>query len=180
MNPFLILSIWYMTGGAILPVAVHKNKLYFLMGRENKLEKSAKGWADFGGGSKSNETPYDTAVREGSEELCGFLGGEDIMHERLKETYSFHYKTYHVFICRLPYDPNLPTYYNLQHEFLWNKLDQKMLTKSCCFEKDNIRWFSEKDLKTHIHVFRPFYQEVVHEMVTHHMKELYQFMGIKN
>jgi 8-oxo-dGTP pyrophosphatase MutT (NUDIX family) len=63
-----------MPAGSILPVCIHKNQLYFLFGKENKFEDSSPGWADFGGGCEPNETPYQTAMREGSEELTGFLG----------------------------------------------------------------------------------------------------------
>ena len=63
-----------MVAGSILPIAIKNNKLYFLFGKENLMEDSAKGWSDFGGRCDNNETPYETALREGSEELTGFLG----------------------------------------------------------------------------------------------------------
>jgi 8-oxo-dGTP pyrophosphatase MutT (NUDIX family) len=63
-----------MVAGSILPVTIHNNKLYFLFGKENSMEDSAKGWSDFGGGVDKGETPYSTALREGGEELTGFLG----------------------------------------------------------------------------------------------------------
>mgnify|MGYP005661278921 FL=1 len=63
-----------MVAGSILPMAIHNNKLYFLFGKENPLEKSAKGWSDFGGRLENSETPFSAAIREGSEELTGFLG----------------------------------------------------------------------------------------------------------
>ena len=61
-----------MVAGSILPVAIHKNQLYFLFGKENPMEDSAKGWSDFGGKMENGETPYTAALREGSEELTGF------------------------------------------------------------------------------------------------------------
>jgi 8-oxo-dGTP pyrophosphatase MutT (NUDIX family) len=60
-------SLYDMVAGSILPVTIHKNKLYFLFGKENPLEDSAKGWSDFGGGVEAGETPYQTALREGGE-----------------------------------------------------------------------------------------------------------------
>jgi hypothetical protein len=49
-----------MVGAGLLPAAVHKGVIYLLFGRENELNDTP-GWADFGGGSKANETPLDVA-----------------------------------------------------------------------------------------------------------------------
>ena len=62
-----------MVAGSILPVALHKGKLHFLFGKENPMEDSAKGFSDFGGRVDAGETPFTAALREGSEELTGFL-----------------------------------------------------------------------------------------------------------
>ena len=61
-------------GAGILPTTIHNNKLYFLFGKENQYEDSAAGFSDFGGGTDHNETFKETAIREGGEELTGFLG----------------------------------------------------------------------------------------------------------
>jgi len=43
------------------------------------MEDSAKGWSDFGGRVDRGETPMSAALREGGEELTGFLGdGQNI------------------------------------------------------------------------------------------------------
>ena len=70
-----------MVAGSILPVTIHNNKLYFLFGKENPMEDSAKGWSDFGGGVDKGESPFTTALREGGEELTGFLGD----HKQIKK-----------------------------------------------------------------------------------------------
>lgn len=59
-------------GGGIIPVATDGVKVYFLFGKEVEDGK----WSDFGGGREKIETPFQTAVREGGEELCGFLDME--------------------------------------------------------------------------------------------------------
>ena len=59
-------------GAGILPVSLHKNNLYFLFG----LEENEKKWGDFGGSKEDNESKMETAVREGYEELNGFLGNK--------------------------------------------------------------------------------------------------------
>ena len=57
-------------GASILPVTIHKGKLYFLFGKERAIDENP-GWSDFGGGTDNNETYLQTAVREGGEELTG-------------------------------------------------------------------------------------------------------------
>ena len=44
-----------MVGAGLLPAARHKGVIYLLFGRENELNDTP-GWADFGGGTKPNET----------------------------------------------------------------------------------------------------------------------------
>jgi NADH pyrophosphatase NudC (nudix superfamily) len=63
-----------MVAASILPVSIHKGKMYFLFGKENEMEDSAKGFSDFGGKVENGESIMDTALREGAEELCGFFG----------------------------------------------------------------------------------------------------------
>jgi len=44
-------------GGGILPVSIHKGKLYFLFSREYINSKKDGGlWSDFGGSKEKNET----------------------------------------------------------------------------------------------------------------------------
>jgi len=153
-----------MVAGSILPVTIHKGKLYFLFGKENPLEDSAKGWSDFGGGCENGESPFETAMREGGEELTGFLGDGAKIRKLIKQnrgTYLVEHNGYHVHFFFLQYDENLPKYYNHNHEFLWKRMDHKILGESKLFEKIQIDWFSEKELKTRRNEFREFYREIV-------------------
>lgn len=160
-----------MPGSSILPVAVHNNKLYFLFGKENSLEESAPGFSDFGGGIEKGETPFQTAVREGSEELSGFLGSPSKIRKHIKKmggTYAFTHtnsknstQNYTVHIVKYPYDDNLPTYYNDNHHFLWDRMNRTFLKSTKLFEKIEIEWFCEDDLKKRMSEYRPFYREVV-------------------
>ena len=59
-------------GCGILPVSKQNGKIYFLFG----LEEYDNTWSDFGGSSDGTENPYQTAIREGYEELNGFLGSK--------------------------------------------------------------------------------------------------------
>ena len=72
-------------GAGILPTTIHKNKLYFLFGKENQYEDSAHGFSDFGGGTDNNESFFKTAIREAGEELTGFLGNDADITKLLKK-----------------------------------------------------------------------------------------------
>ena len=155
-----------MVAGSILPVTIHNNKLLFLFGKENPLETSAKGWSDFGGGLEKNETPFQCALREGSEELSGFLGDSQNIKKIIEMNggvYKLVLNDYHVHIFYLKYDEYLVKYYNQNHKFLWKskQIDNQILKDSCLFEKIEIDWFSVKDIKNGIHEFRSFYQDII-------------------
>lgn len=152
-----------MTGSSVLPATIHNGKIYFLFGKECALEDSAKGFSDFGGGVESGETIYSTAMREGVEEMTGFLGSiPPYIKKGGNGTYHIsHNDRYHVHIFFIPYDPKLPVYYNHNHQFLWEKLDQKYLKKTKCFEKIEIQWFSLEEMQLRKKEFRNFYQEIV-------------------
>lgn len=164
-----------MPGSSILPVALNKGKLYFLFGKENPLEDSARGFSDFGGGMEKGEKPIETAVREGSEELTGFLGSPAQIRRHIKKaggTYAFTHTNaknselnYTVHIVRYNYDENMPKYYNNNHHFLWNRMNHKLLNSTKLFEKIEIEWFCEDDLRKRMSEYRPFYREVVDTML---------------
>jgi 8-oxo-dGTP pyrophosphatase MutT (NUDIX family) len=153
-----------MVAGSILPVTIHKNKLYFLFGKENPLEDNAKGWSDFGGGVEAGETPYQTALREGGEELTGFLGDAKEIKKHIQRGGGIHkivHNDYHVHLFYLPYDENITYYYNQNHRFLWERMDHKLLSRTKLFEKIEIGWFSVDDLRERRGEFRGFYREIV-------------------
>jgi len=152
-----------MVAGSILPITIHNDKLLFLFGKENSMEDSAKGWSDFGGGVDAGETPFTTALREGGEELTGFLGDKHAIRKLIRKngnTFHIEHNNYHVHMFYLPYDANLPLYYNQNHRFLWERMDKKVLNDSKLFEKIEIQWFSTHELKQKISQFRHFYQEI--------------------
>jgi len=158
-----------MTGSSILPVSIHNGKIYFLFGKETELEQSAKGFSDFGGGIEKGENIYDTAMREGAEELTGFLGNSDEIRTYIKTHGGFypinHKNQYYTHIFVMEYDENLPKYYNQNHHFLWEKLDHPYLKKTKLFEKIEIKWFSIQEMQTKMKEFRPFYQEIIKQIL---------------
>lgn len=157
-----------MVAASILPVTIYKNELLFLFGKENEMEDSAKGFSDFGGGVETGESIYETALREGSEELCGFLGDKKQLNQMIKKNGGTHRiafgsdnKAYHVHIFFMEYDENLPKYFTNHHRFLWERMDKNMLNNSKFFEKQEIKWFSLKDIQKNKKEFRSFYREIV-------------------
>jgi len=154
-----------MVGSSILPIAYHKNQLYFLFGKENPMEDSAKGFSDFGGGVDKGESIHQTAMREGGEELTGFLGDGKEIKRLIKKNggvYKInHNDQYHIHAFAMDYDENLPKYYNNNHLFLWERMDKKVLNDTKLFEKIKIEWFTPEMMKKRRNEFREFYREIV-------------------
>ena len=163
-----------MVAGSILPISFNtKGELCFLFGKENPMEDSAKGFSDFGGRLENNETPFQGALREGSEELTGFLGDKKELRKLIKKNGGHHVisiGTYHIHMFHLPYDEKLPLYYNKNHMFLWNKMNKKLLNDSKLFEKIEIQWFTIKQMKDRIKEFREFYKEFVYHLIDNEAK----------
>jgi hypothetical protein len=158
-----------MTGSSLLPVSFYKGQLYFLFGKENPKEDSARGFSDFGGGVESGESIYNTALREGGEELTGFLGDSAILRKHIKKygkPYEISHNDYHVHIFPLKYDPNLPTYYNQNHRFLWDRMNRNVLNKTKLFEKIQIQWFTPRQMRSRLPEFRSFYQDIVKQILS--------------
>ena len=154
-------------GGSILPVTIFNNKVYFLFGKERTIDDNP-GWSDFGGGTDKGETFFQTAIREGSEELTGFLGNPTDIKELLNKygTFNIDYKsegftTYRCHIFPMKYDDKLPYYYNNNQRFIQKILDPKIIRDSKIFEKTQIKWFSFDEIKKNHNEFRSFYQNVV-------------------
>jgi len=155
-----------MVAASILPVALHNNQLYFLFGKENQMEDSAKGFSDFGGGVEKGESILETAYREGSEELCGFLGDANSIKRMIEKSgvLKHSHDEYHIHMFPMKYDENLPFYYTNHHRFIWNRMDKDMLNNSKLYEKQEIAWFSVDELSSKRNLFRSFYREIVDDI----------------
>ena len=157
---------YIMVAASILPVALHKGKIYFLFGKENEMEDSAKGFSDFGGRVEEGESIMGTALREGSEELSGFLGDSNAIKKLLRRgIYKLSHGEYHIHIFLMKYDENLPGYFTNHHRFVWERMDKDVLNDSKYFEKQEIRWFSIEEMRTKKKLFRKFYQEIVEHIL---------------
>ena len=67
-------------GAGILPVTIFKGSILFLLGKERY---NSDYWSDFGGSTIPKETIFQTAIREGYEELDGFLGNKEELYYRV-------------------------------------------------------------------------------------------------
>ena len=170
-------------GAGILPTTIYQNKLYFLFGKENQYEDSAPGFSDFGGGTDNSETYLQTAIREGGEELTGFLGSDKDLKKLLTKygTYNIEHqsgthKTYRMHIFPFAYDPLLPYYYNNNQRFLQKRLDASVIKNSKIFEKAEIRWVCIEDIIKMRKEFRHYFQPIV-DMIYSQKKEIRAFIS---
>ena len=166
-----------MPGSAILPATIINGKLYFLFGKENKFEKSAPGFSDFGGGIEKGEKPYEAAIREACEEMTGFLGNQKEVKSLLEKygTYKVEIENYTSFIFPLPYDPQLVKYYNNNQRYLQRKLPDKVFKTTRIFEKEEIRWIKADDLKKMRYKFRHFYRFMI-DLLYNEQKQIKSFI----
>ena len=156
-------------GAGILPTALHKGKIWFLFGKENQFEKSAPGFSDFGGGTEMGESPLDTAIREGGEELTGFLGTDAQLRQKLAKsgTYTIDIpKTkYRTHLLRMEYDPHLEKYYNNNQQFIQSHLPASIIRGSRIFEKEEIRWVCIDDIQKMMPKFRFFFTDIAKQIL---------------
>ena len=165
-------------GGSILPVTIHNGQLYFLFGKERDMDENP-GWSDFGGGTDKGETFMQTAIREGGEELTGFLGDvKKLLNKYGTYTIDYNnpgYDTYRCHLFPMEYDEQLPLYYNNNQDFLQKRLDPKIIQNTKIFEKTQIKWFSWKEMSNHRSQFRSFYKNVI-ELILDNRKAIEVFI----
>ena len=132
-------------GAGILPVALYRGTLYLLLGQErhNNL------LCDFGGSPNPREDVFDTATREGCEELNGLLGDVEMVKSIVADNLLLTIKdgTYTSFIFNLEYDTKLPYYFNNLNSFAEMYLNDKVTTlHNGLFEKNEIKWYKLNEL----------------------------------
>ena len=150
-------------GAGILPVTFIKGTIYLLLGKEYKMNY----WCDFGGSSYNYEPTFETAIREGYEELDGFLGNKDelknlVTNNLLKKIEIDRYTTY-VFFVDYEKIITLPYYFNNHRKFIEREINYKK--KEGMFEKSKIKLFSKSELIQNDDFIRPFYREVLDELL---------------
>lgn len=152
----------------ILPYTQHEDgTFYFLFGRErtNNTACSDRGlWSDFGGSRNKGESLKACAIREGTEELCGFLSKSTIKENITTEIAIKTYKTFLVYLKNYDRYYTLPIYLNAHYDFMTCQPQIKPLIKdpnNGLYEKDQFAWFSLKDIREKREQFRPFYRDVL-------------------
>ena len=152
-------------GAGILPIAKYNNKLYFLFGMESC---NKGGWSDFGGKTEKNEKPLETALREGYEELNGFLGNYNELKKLVTNNFVLEINkrdnNYSSFLFLVDYDANICKYFNNNFNLIKDKLPH-LIDKNGLFEKSKIEWFTISDLKRDKKKFRYFYQEIINIII---------------
>jgi 8-oxo-dGTP pyrophosphatase MutT (NUDIX family) len=134
-------------GAGILPLALYKGTLFLLLGQErhNNL------WSDFGGSTIKGEKPFKTAIREGCEELNGFLGDEHELEEQVTNNLiaSISFDRYTSYIFKITYDKKLPIYFANVNRFAEIQLkDAINNSDNGLFEKKQIQWIPLSHLKS--------------------------------
>ena len=152
-------------GAGILPIAFHNGEVYLLFGEEFNERK----WIDFGGGKDKGESMIQTATRECYEELDGFLGTVNELKQMIKTSLVLKLKleNYTSFLVKIPYDQNLPLYFNNHHKFVKSNLPD-LICKNGLFEKRQIRWMTIDDLKKKRYPFRPYYKKMIEHIIENH------------
>lgn len=164
-------------GSGILPATIYNNKLYFLFGKERRGLNSI-GYSDFGGSKENDESYLKTAIREGSEELCGFLGSDKDIEKILKlnGTYNIDYNNrYRCHIFPIIYDPKLVVYFNNNHKFIKKYLSSEIIIHSKIYEKEKIEWICIDDLIKFKKKFRNHFQFIT-QSIFNQKEEINKFI----
>lgn len=154
-------------GAGILPTALYKGKLWFLFGKENQFKTFSPGFSDFGGKSEKDESLLETAIREGGEELTGFLGSDTQLRSLLRRPYIIdnEFASHRTHIFRMEYDPHLVKYYNNTQQFIQKRLPASVIKSVRIFEKSEIRWICIDELQRMKPKFRHFYGETIDHII---------------
>lgn len=129
-----------MGGASILPIALYRGAIILLLGQERQNNS----WCSFGGGPHKGETAFQTAIREGSEELNGFLGSnkklENIINKNLILTLESRNK-HTTYIFKTNYNKDLPVYFANNNKFVEMHLKNQINSEhNGLFEKKKIEW----------------------------------------
>jgi len=151
-------------GAGLLPITIHKGTIFLLLGQERSNK-----WSDFGGTPNPNESNFNTAIREGGEELNGFLGSGSFLKAKVNDNFIKKVvtedinKSYTSYLFYIDYDENLEIYFNNNNKFNEKYLQDKInIRHNGLFEKKRIKWFKISELKINL---RPFYNDIINQII---------------
>lgn len=160
-------------GGGILPIAIHKNKIYCLFAREYIYAKHNAGlWSDFGGSKHKGETGKQTALREGFEESNGLFGTKSDVKKLLDKKLIDIINVRDEYLCCLvliDYDKELET--KFRKDFLkMKKENPKKIDKDGLYEKDMVRWIELDKLEDFYKCLKKNFKSVVKKLMLLNLK----------
>ena len=165
-----------MVGSGVIIVALHKNKVYYLFGKEGSMERDKNcHWGDFGGSAKTGEDLLDTTTREGAEELNGFFGSKHVFEKYIlkNKVDEIAYDKRYTYLVRAEYDEKLPFYFNNNYKFICEYLKGHVQhPTNGLFEKSEIRWFTIDELKRERNIFRDYFRNIIDIIIYNHPKTL--------
>lgn len=148
-------------GGGVLPVAFRASGPVCLFSREaaDGGSKDRGMWSDFGGSRENDETQYDTAVREATEESAGFLGTSSDVAAliRGKLLAAIPVQGYTTHLVEVPYDKGLPARFAAEYSRACREEPDAVAARNGLFEKDMLRWVPVSSLRAFQREFRPWY-----------------------
>lgn len=153
-------------GAGILPMAFNGVCVVFLLGKEQNNE-----WSDFGGTSLNDREPtFNTALREGYEELSGLLGSQDELKKQIINNYVGPYvgcsnsKKYTTYIFKIDYDETLVKHFNRNYNFVKNTTPFIISdNNNGLYEKKEIAWFTKEEI--YKLKLRPFYKKIIYRII---------------
>lgn len=159
-------------GAGILPVTIMRGTIFFLLGKETYNNNY---WSDFGGTTIDNESIYQTAIREGYEELDGLFGNKYQLEKKVNNNLikPYYIDRYTTFLFKVNYHElyYFEKYFNNHRNFIDTELN--LNKKIGLFEKSEVKLFTKTDLVTNINQIRPFYREIVYQLMDLSKDEIY-------
>ena len=155
-------------GAGILPFARHNGSIYLFLGRENvEGGSSAAGkWSDFGGSKEGNESEFETALREGSEELSGIFGDIDNLYSLVNKTnIIIKTKTFYTYLMEVNYDPVKPDELKTIYNDALENTPELVHIHNGLYEKDRGIWLNLKDVEPFRPELRRWYHSIINKIV---------------
>ena len=163
-------------GSGILPVTIIKGSILFLLGREQNHNNY---WCDFGGSSNLNESVFKTAIREGYEEMDGLLGNKKTLSKLVSKNLICSFNTDRYITYLFYVNPNklinMEYYFNNHRKFLEDE-NLMINIKEGLFEKNKVKLFSKNDLILNYNHIRPFYKDIVNDLLIIEKKSFNKFI----